>query len=512
MRAVIPYRRGVPAVVETGKTRLVRRYQRPHRLLHPAEPVLDARRYGLPRDQLYLGTVGRRWVVAPWQQSAIVIGPPGSGKSRSVIAPNVLLWDGPVVATSSKRDLLDLCAGVRTHRGTVWVFDPLGVMGEVPRGTRRLCWSPLRGCADHDVASLRALHLGVDTRGVENGGFWATRARQLLTELFHAAALGDVVMSTVHSWIAEQRLAPALALCERHEARRPLEVLQSLLGGEERQLRSVFAQTSAMLSAFDSSRILDQADKAERSGFDAYQFLDRANTVFVVCPSDAQVNLAPLVVGLVEEIRSAALRVSDRSATGELPLPLLLALDEVANIAPLPSLPAILAEGRARSIVVLCAFQTYGQAEGLWAQRADGLVFGGGCSLFLDGVRDEVVPRRLELLGGRRFVPQVTRSVSRSTRGPLGGFRLWDVQHTVSENLGWVEVPRLPAAAVAGVRAPQAWLLMRGLPVGLVDVPDLSLVDPFGTWAAARSPVDVVTGSVIMGDGAASNEPQTRWA
>jgi type IV secretory pathway TraG/TraD family ATPase VirD4 len=140
--------------------------------------------------------------------------------------------------------------------------------------------------------------------------------------------------------------------------------------------------------------------------------LSRPDTVFVVCPSDAQVNLAPLIVGLVEAIRSAALRLSDHSPAGELPLPLLLALDEVANIAPLPSLPAILAEGRARSIFVLCAFQSYGQAEALWSQRTDGLVFGGSGSLFLAGVRDEAVLRRLELLGGRHFVPQVTRSAS----------------------------------------------------------------------------------------------------
>jgi type IV secretory pathway TraG/TraD family ATPase VirD4 len=477
--------------VETGRARFVRRYHRSHPLLDPAEPVLDARRYGLPRDQLYLGTAGRRWVVAPWQQSAIVIGPPGSGKSRSVIAPNVLLWDGPVVATSSKRDLLDLCAGARTHRGTVWVFDPLGVIGEPPRGTRRLCWSPLRGCEDHDVGSLRVQHLTVDTRGVENGGFWATRGRQLLGELFHAAAVGGVPMSTVHSWVAQQRLAPALALFERHGARRSLEVLLSLQDGEERQLRSVFAQASAMLSAFDSARILEQADEADRCDFDPYGFLGRPDTVFVVCPSDAQVHLAPLVVGLVEEIRSAALRLSDRSPKGELPLPLLLALDEVANIAPLPSLPAILAEGRARSIVVLCAFQTYGQAELLWGQRADGLVFSGGCSLFLAGVRDEAVLRRLELLGGRHFVPQTTRSTSRSTRGPLGDLRFWDVQHTVSENHGWVEVPRLPAAVIAGVRAPHGWMLMRGTPVGLVEAGDISRLDPFRPWSALGLVMDV---------------------
>jgi TraM recognition site of TraD and TraG len=160
--------------------------------------------------------------------------------------------------------------------------------------------------------------------------------------------------------------------------------------------------------------------------------------------------------------------------------------------APLPSLPAILAEVRARSIVVLCAFQTYGQAEALWGQRADGLVFSGGCSLFLAGVRDEAVLRRRELVGGRHFVPQVTRSVSRSTRGPLGGFKLWDVQHTVIENHGWVEVPRLPAAVIAGVPPPDAWLLLRGMPIGLVDALDLSALMPFSSWSGLSTLAEVV--------------------
>ena len=98
------------------------------------------------------------------------------------------------------------------------------------------------------------------------------------------------------------------------------------------------------------------------------------------------------------------------------------------------------------------------------------------------------------------FVPQVSRNVSRSTSGPLGAFRVWDVQHTISENHGWVEVPRLPVAAIAGVRSPQAWLLMRGLPVGLVDVLDLSLVVPFSIWTALRPVVDVVPTIAIRGE------------
>jgi len=58
-------------------------------------------------------------------------------------------------------------------------------------------------------------------------------------------------------------------------------------------------------------------------------------------------------------VRTAALRVSDR--LGELPVPLLMALDEVANICPLESLPTIVSEGRSRNIVVLAALQNMGR-------------------------------------------------------------------------------------------------------------------------------------------------------
>jgi len=48
-------------------------------------------------------------------------------------------------------------------------------------------------------------------------------------------------------------------------------------------------------------------------------------------------------------------------------------------------------------------------------------------------MRDEAVLRRLELLGGRHFVSQVTRSVCRSTRGPLRTVKFWEVHDTASE-------------------------------------------------------------------------------
>ena len=60
-----------------------------------------------------------------------------------------------VLVTSTRRDVLDATAAWRAQMGTVWVFDPLGVVGPLPPGARRLVWSPLRGCRDWDTARRR---------------------------------------------------------------------------------------------------------------------------------------------------------------------------------------------------------------------------------------------------------------------------------------------------------------------------------------------------------------------
>src|SRR5262249_43560229 len=56
-----------------------------------------------------LGYVCRRTrVCAPTGESALVLGPTGSGKTTSVLAPTLIGWGpGPVVVTSTKPDVLE---------------------------------------------------------------------------------------------------------------------------------------------------------------------------------------------------------------------------------------------------------------------------------------------------------------------------------------------------------------------------------------------------------------------
>ncbi|MGH7750822.1 MAG: type IV secretory system conjugative DNA transfer family protein, partial [Candidatus Dormibacteria bacterium] len=104
-------------------------------------PRLDPAESGIARWRVLLGRRRWRYLQARWQVATLVVGPPRSGKTRRVIIPNVMAWLGPVVVTSTRADVVHACLGVRSHRGRVWLFDPLGVVPDLPSASR-LHWSP----------------------------------------------------------------------------------------------------------------------------------------------------------------------------------------------------------------------------------------------------------------------------------------------------------------------------------------------------------------------------------
>jgi type IV secretory pathway TraG/TraD family ATPase VirD4 len=435
---------------------------------------LDPKAYGIPPRRVLLGSSGRAWISAPEQVGVLVIGPPRSGKTSGVIVPNVLSWIGPCVVTSTRRDVLDACSAVRASRGTVWCFDPIGsVASSMPASVRRLDWSPVGGAASMDVALARARALLAGAvEGTEGRDHWRARGTQLLGALLHAAATAQLPMSAVMDWVHGTRLDAATHILDDHGDRRAAAVIRGLAQTPDRERGSIWSAVAGGLAAFDDSTVLASADRAADCGFSATTFLACRDTVFIVAPSDETVPLAPLVVGLVEEIRAEALRQS--TIAGALNLPLLLALDEVATICPLPSLPQVAAEGGGRNVILLAVLQDLSQAAARWGRDvADGLMTLAGVKLILPGLADADTLHRVETLAGKHWVEHTSTSETRN--GWLFG------DWTSGTHRMLVEESRIPAGKIRQLRRGTA-LCIRGEAaaevIRLVRPADL----PFGRW------------------------------
>jgi type IV secretory pathway TraG/TraD family ATPase VirD4 len=180
--------------------------------------------------------------------------------------------------------------------------------------------------------------------------------------------------------------------------------------------------------------------------------------------------VAPIVVAFLEQIRTGTYAASAGAVAGRSasPVPVTLVLDELANIAPLPDLPAMVSEGGSQGLLTLACLQDLSQARQRWGRAADGFLSLFGTKLVLPGIGDLDTLELVSRLGGEIDVP--ARSVSTNPWQ-------WGVA-----SVTWTthRQRRLPVEAVSQ-QAPGSALVLSG-----ARPPERVLVPPWWMVAAFR--------------------------
>jgi type IV secretion system protein VirD4 len=141
------------------------------------------------------------------------------------------------------------------------------------------------------------------------------------------------------------------------------------------------------------------------------------DTVYIHAPAESQRMAAPLVCGLLAEIRRATYRAH---AAGQLAGRVLFALDEVANVAPIAELPQIASEGGGQGLLLLAVLQDLSQARARWGTAADGFLTLFGTKLILPGVAEQ---RTLETIS--TTLGEYDRKVVTQTRAQTPDRLFW---------------------------------------------------------------------------------------
>ncbi len=365
------------------------------------------------------------------EDGVLLLGPPRSGKTAAVVIPNVLAACGPVIAASTKADLLATTWASRTRVGPALLYDPSGTV-PCPPGVERVGWSPLSMATTWDGAVLvaesmvRAARPGSD-RG--EAAHWSERASALLSVVLHAGALEQRPFSEVLAGVNRHDADETRLALARHGAERPLDLLEGIVGTDGREQSGIWSTTSGVLAGYRTDAAL-----ASSSGrlLETAEFLDLRSTLYVCAGSDFQHHAAPLVAGLLREVRSAAYETSLKSTlygsgVGIQPrleavrsptrAPLLLVLDELANIAPLHDLPTLVAEGGSQGVVTLACLQDLSQARARWDREAEGFLTLFGTKLIFPGIGDTRTLEAVSLLTGEHEVPTISVTDGPRRRG-----------------------------------------------------------------------------------------------
>ena len=425
-------------------------------------------------------------VVVSARTSSLVLGRSGSGKTRGVLTGVIWSWPGPVIATTTKPDLPHNCLSVRSRVGRVAVFSPAGTES-LPAGCVELRWSPLSSSGEYARADQIARQMtGAAAAGHgrdEVSQHFADRAADALGSMLHAAVLAGVGMGQVVEWVDTQNFNVPAAYLKRSPV--PRGVLAGVAGLEARERGGVMGTATRAIRAwrFDGPRHASTppADGEAAMWLDADQFArSEADTIIVVCPSEDADQIAPLVVGMLEDLRRSIYKESGRvvaaaRAEGNMTVerrepPVLAALDELANIAPWPALPAVLSEGGGRGLIVCGVLQDLSQARERWGHQGASLPSLAGDLVVLEGIRD---PHTLELLStilGEIWEPVTTISQSDSTSYTGAGMVASGRGRNRGRSVTPQRVPAMSAGQIAQIEPGTALVIQRGPSGGMSEL------------------------------------------
>jgi hypothetical protein len=185
--------------------------------------------------------------------------------------------------------------------------------------------------------------MATSTQGTNPDSHWTERAGALLSCLLHAAAISGRSMRDLANWVNRHELDTPLGELPEHSPAHGL--LYGIKRTDPENQTRYLSNASGVLKACRSEAALRIADDPN---FDPDAFVRSTDTLDLVAPAERQRLMAPLVVGLLMEIRQASYRAHREDRRGA-PL---MALDEARNVAPIPDLPQQLSdpsEGEARA-------------------------------------------------------------------------------------------------------------------------------------------------------------------
>jgi type IV secretion system protein VirD4 len=241
-----------------------------------------------------------------------------------------------------------------------------------------------------------------------DGEFWYATAAKLLATLLFAASSAGRGMADVLRWLDTQETVEVADLLERAGVAEAMDAARASWQREERQRCSVYTTAETVLACFADTGVRMAGGEIE-----AGRLLDGANTVYLCAPAHDQRRLRGLFVALVKDVLDTAF---DRAAHngGRLRTPLLVVLDEAANIAPLAELDGLAATCAGHGIQLLTVWHDMAQIHARYGPRAPTVLNNHRAKVFLSGIADPETLEHASRLAGieERVLPSHTRDAA----------------------------------------------------------------------------------------------------
>ena len=363
-------------------------------------------------------------LVTSWEDVGVCIAGPRTGKTTSQVIPAIADAPGAVVTTSNKRDVVDATRALRSSSGErVWVFDPQGIVDE----PADWWWNPL-SYVTNEVKAAQLAKLLSDAsrdRNSKRDAFFDGSAETLLAGLLLAAARNDLALSQVYLWLTNVNNDDPVFILEKHQETKSAASIQQIISAPEKQKGGIYG-TAQQIMAFminsEAVRWVERSGNADsRAQFHPADFVRSQGTLYSLSKEGGG-STGPLVTALTVAVTEAAEEYAKLQPGGRLSTPMLLVLDEAANICRWNNLPDLYSHYGSRGISIMTILQSWSQGVEVWGREGmQKLWTAANAKLYLGGVDEDQFLSSLSQLIGEYELN--SRSTSRSATGTTNSYQ-----------------------------------------------------------------------------------------
>jgi type IV secretion system protein VirD4 len=237
--------------------------------------------------------------------------------------------------------------------------------------------------------------------GIIDASYFYRSAEKLLAPMLFAAAKTGRTMSQVVSWTDTRALDEVAAILLGAGSPQACDAWTATMKRDSRSLDAIVSTTETVIAAFADPLV---GAATEASDFTPADLLSTRGTLYLVGPIHEQQRLRATMVALVKAVLAYAYD------HGPLTDPLLLVLDEAANIAPIPDLDQVASTAAGVGIQIVTVVQDLAQLEARYGDRSRTIISNHRAVLGLAGLKDLGSLRALSELVGDHEVARVSRT------------------------------------------------------------------------------------------------------
>lgn len=415
------------------------------------EKHVEARNTGVLLGNLQ-GT--RHEIRMGYEDVAVAIMAPRSGKTTAISIPSTLSAPGPVLLTSNKAaaDAYTACYEARGRVGKVWSMDPQ----QIAHAERTMWWDPLADAKSLDGAGRLAAHfLTASVDASQQGDFWSKAGSNILSQLLLAAALDERPITDIMGWLAFPADRTPLDILRDNGFAAVAAQLKGTVEGPPETRDGIYETArqyaSTLLNADIAAWVTPQKDAQE---FRPSEFVTSSDTLFLLS-KDGGGGASALIAACADSVMRAATRQAER-AGGRLDPPMLAILDEAANVCKIQDLPDLYSHLGSRGIIPITILQSYRQGQKVWGDAGmDALWSAATVKVIGSGIDDPDFADKLSRLIGDHDVETTSTSHSESGRSTSVSMR--------QERI-------LPADAIRALPKGSALCFATGMRVAMLDL------------------------------------------